>query len=97
MWELVSRLVKFAAGPLRGLVSWRFEAAPEGLIGASWRLLRAPERPWAAPGASGLLLGAFLKRPRRPGRASLGHRNLPRLADLTSGQIKKSSKGSFID
>ena len=41
MRELVSRLLEFAAGPLRGHGSWRFWAAPEGLLGASWRLLGA--------------------------------------------------------
>ena len=63
MRELVSRLVKFAAGPLRGHVSWRFWAAPEGLLGASWRLLGSFLGPlggsFEALGGSWGVLGPF--------------------------------------
>ena len=81
MRELVSRLVKFEAGHLRGHVSWRFWAAPEaslrhlggpgGLLGASLWLLNGPGR---LLGRLGGLLAAL--------RGSLG---APAAPDLRAG------------
>ena len=105
LWTAPGRPLGGSWGPLGAL--WAAPWALHKTLAKNlfYTVFRAPGGPWRPVESLGALLaalgwgwpGRLLEGPRRPGRASPGRRKPPRPAQVTSGQVKKSSKSPDID